>query len=644
MALTQVEKIKLLKYLNNNPSNELYRDEFYQGIKITKSTYYETIVFLTNYLNNKLISDKPSVNLINKFLLTISSLIDWCCEENYSIDDDTVKCLRDIDDNLELFLEKYKMELDEATKVSFVNFKKNRDSKHLLENENLKNDNNMDEKIKEENMELIKKIKKEIKFLKEEINENEKKIIELEKELNIRDRAIKKREERILNLEEQLTEYRTDKKNLNAILCEYKKNIFSLETRIEELDNVVENLNNSNMNIEKKHQELTAAYEILLVEKEDQKVLVDELRGTIKNYWEREQLEQRKKELEKVKSEEIKLRDLKIESILIKELAGSSLTIDKIIEKLKQEEIILDSKQIYEYLKKLKNKVNIVSPSFNMFPPEYTICRPNIITDSNLAININKEIKCYDLLLLSDFHINRVDEEIKKTADIVYEYCAANNINLVLDLGDFLCSPLYGRANLVTGLSNSQRIMDDVISNFPEHNGIYHAILGGNHDKEMVNYGVDPIKLITDAREDFISLGYDHCVINLKQELLNLGGFVIHHPQKKIPDSLIESSTLYNASTFVKYLDGYYSKSKNEKYDSYIDVIGHFHKSLFDAVNEFVVVPSITKDRQSNGAWHMKIYFDEEKNIKYMIFIPLVKLDKTIIPVTEVVYQKKLTR
>lgn len=647
MALTPVEKIKLLKYLNTTSSDNLYHDNFYKGVKITKTTYYETLVFLTDFLNNKLITEKPSLNLINKFLLTINSLIDWCFEEGLYVDGETIGKLEKIDENLEAFLIKNGKEFDKETKSSFEDFKSNRDVRYSLgkfAKKEVLEESQDAVHLDKENEEIIKKFQDEIKELKDKILLQEQIIANVERESLKKDKAIKKREERISNLDSSLGEIRAEKKELNEMLADYKKNISGLEKRVKELEQNVILITESRADAVKRHERLSLAYDALLEEKCGLEVLVEELRGTIKNFEEKEKLENQRKELENIKNEELRLRNLKIESLIISELAKNPLTIEKIVQLLKKEDINLGTKEAYEYLRQLKTRVNITSPSLNSFPPEYVICRPNILVDGKLSINLDNNAQCFDILFVSDFHVSKVDDEIKNAADGMYEYCARNNINLVLDLGDFLDSPIYGQTMVSSGLSESQSLMEDVINNFPNHEGIYHAILGGNHDKKMNDYGIDPISFLTNAREDFISLGYDHCAIDFKRDMVSTGGFIVHHPQRRIPDPFIENDNSYNALMFVKYLEDYYSKSKYDKYDSYIDVIGHFHKSLLDTINEFAVVPSITRDRQTNGAWHLKVYFDNNKNIKYMIFIPLIKLEKTMIPVTEIVYQKKLCR
>ena len=73
--------------------------------------------------------------------------------------------------------------------------------------------------------------------------------------------------------------------------------------------------------------------------------------------------------------------------------------------------------------------------------------------------------------------------------------------------------------------------------------------------------------------------------------------------------------------------------------DNYIDLFGHFHASRLDTINGFASLPSLFYDKERAGVWHVKIYLDEKKNIKYMVFIQLLAV-KNLNKISEVGYQK----
>ena len=91
------------------------------------------------------------------------------------------------------------------------------------------------------------------------------------------------------------------------------------------------------------------------------------------------------------------------------------------------------------------------------------------------------------------------------------------------------------------------------------------------------------------------------------------------------------------------YIDGIYAKQGRSRDDSYIDVFGHTHKSQFSYPGGYCYVPSYFEGKSKRGAVHLRVYFDEETDIKYMVFMPLSFNDK-LIKTNEIIYQKSFKK
>ena len=134
------------------------------------------------------------------------------------------------------------------------------------------------------------------------------------------------------------------------------------------------------------------------------------------------------------------------------------------------------------------------------------------------------------------------------------------------------------------------------------------------------------------ARSDFVNLGYSHSAIgisgNTNDELIG-----IHHPKGWVVETVDDFDL--GAGQITRYLEQ--SCSGLEK--NYIDLFGHLHASRIDTVNGHGTVPSLFYDKERSGAWHVKIYLDKNKNIKYMVFIQLLA-EKRLDKVSEVGYQR----
>ena len=178
----------------------------------------------------------------------------------------------------------------------------------------------------------------------------------------------------------------------------------------------------------------------------------------------------------------------------------------------------------------------------------------------------------------------------------------------------------------------------------PQDDNIVHFVLGGNHDRNISTYGFDPIKVLTEGREDFIHLGYNHSSIILSSPEADLGQFDIHHPDTfDFPIDLTEDGI--NPQDIEDYLNTVYERCGQSREDSYFDILGHTHKSQFNCMSSYCYIPSFLEGRGKRGAVHVRIYLDEEKGFKYMVFMPLsYNPTNKLVKNNEIIYQKKLSR
>ena len=150
--------------------------------------------------------------------------------------------------------------------------------------------------------------------------------------------------------------------------------------------------------------------------------------------------------------------------------------------------------------------------------------------------------------------------------------------------------------------------------------------------------------MMADARSDFLNLGYTHSTVTINSPTTYLGSFDIHHPDGfdfpiKLDDDGIDITEMNS------YLEDIYASLGKDRDESYIDIFGHTHVNQFNYPGGYCYIPSYFDGGSKRGACHLRIYFDEETDIKYMVFMPLsfstgTRLDKT----NEIVYQKVLTK
>jgi len=180
----------------------------------------------------------------------------------------------------------------------------------------------------------------------------------------------------------------------------------------------------------------------------------------------------------------------------------------------------------------------------------------------------------------------------------------------------------------------------DYLLSLEYNKNIINLVLGGNHDKDSVIGGIDAIKVLSSERTDFIYLGYTHAKVTFNGHVSALNSLGIHHPNIRYPNPVGDFS--YSTEKLQSTINSMFAVN-GEAWDTYLDVVGHIHKSGFDALKGICIVPSYTRDRVMDGAWHLKIYFDEKGNIMNMVLMPLVKKGG-LVKITEMFYDKKLTK
>ena len=317
-----------------------------------------------------------------------------------------------------------------------------------------------------------------------------------------------------------------------------------------------------------------------------------------------------------------------------------SASLDDLLSVIQSNGITSDMSEVSRLLSEMRKDINITNGTFTR-KPTYKVVKPRLMANGKFMIDVPSECKHMDVMLVSDFHIKEFDKKTLEGFDMLNDYCAKNGIGLILNLGDFY-NGFSSRPIDYTNAVNNRKIVEESIDVIPKADGIYHAVLGGNHERNMSNYGFDPLKMLTDERDDFIDLGYYHSTICLDGVMGNIGKFDLHHPSEfNFPVDLDEDGLTVDDMN--DYLEEVYTNIGRSRDDSYIDIFGHTHRNQFNYASSYCYIPPYFEGKNRRGACHLRIYFDEDTGIKYMVFMPLsvsTKLTKN----NEIVYQKVISR
>lgn len=539
-------------------------------------------------LFSKLDENKTN-NYITKILIGIKEICEYYMEIEQSIDVELVTKIKSLEEKYNNLIEKTGAKSDEniiriITEINYF----------------------IDQNYSNQDQSLISDLSEKVDKLTKEVSQNGKTIKQLSQQIIDQDRVIKK-----LNRDNQKLEK------------EYIKENNSLQEKIYEKDKQNECLYQQKNELEEQNRNLS-----LTLKDADSKI--ENLNETLKSILIR-------KTQDEVERERKKRREKDLDEYIILKLINNGYTLDQLSKELNSDDNTYSLGEIKESLARVKTRINIINPCKQSFPVEYKACSPLITKGGIFNINTNNNV--YDVLLTSDWHIWNYHIEngtLIKELDKVYNYCTKNNINLVLNLGDLLHAVQHPE---IKRYRDNLNVLDEMIEKMPYDASISHAVLGGNHDKYMLDIGFDPLKYLSDNREDFINLGYNDVYLTFNDE--NVKQIIgLHHPYESRTRINIEDT---NAHAILNYL-----KEKKQQYnmrnrDIYIDFFGHFHTARIDSFNGYASIPPFIKgnEKNMNGVWHLKIYFDNENNIQYMIIKSLVG-DEKLNPVMETVYQKNL--
>ena len=612
MAITTVDKVKINKYLKEHSVDELNYLEMCDTIG--KRGKISDIEFLDYFTECVIFEFRKSTKISIKHVIKFASLVEKFLfrlnNDNIEISDITLDKIRNFKELYNEYLKRNNFEIDEEFGDSWLDF--------VLET--------IDELYPAENATEPTSI---YINLVEDLNE---KIKSLEKELSSATKSYKKLQD---SYECKLEEVETLKNNFGSLLHEST----TKDKMISELNEEITSLNRKISELEVQLSKLQDENSALGMYKEQCEILsnkTEELLSKVKDLLEIIDNDL----LAKKMAADLEKKHSDIESLIYQKLLFERVTIDELLAYIQVHGFVSNKDEIAALLKSIKSKIQIDS-SFFSTSPTYKIITPKVLEDGNFSIHIPFGQKHYDIMLVSDFHIKEVNQKVLNGFDILNDYCVKNNIHLILNLGDFYdgfsSKPLdYNNA------INNYSVIEQSISLIPKVDGLYHAILGGNHDRNIVSYGFDPLEILANEREDFINLGYIHSIVSLCNSSNVVGMFDIHHPDTfDFPINLDEDGI--SMGDMDNYLSDVYRKLGRNRDESYIDIFGHTHRSQFNYPGSYCYIPSYLEGKSKKGACHLRIYFDEDTNIKYMVFMPL-SFNTKLVKNNELIYQKILSK
>lgn len=602
MALTAVDKVKINKYLKEHAIDDIYYLEMCDFLgKRGKISDIEFLEYFTDYTINEFNKDcKISIKHLTKVVSTAESFLVWAHQEGSEIPEDILDKIRNFENFYEEYLEKTGNKLDEEFKekclgsiVAAVN-----------------------ELYPCEQTESMTRYINQIKELNGNIKGLKKQLSELNKQYELLQTASNQKTDKIELLSKDLVAATGELQSKEKQLSKLEEVISSLNTRITELETSLQETQQENANL-RPYQE---QYESLTTEVKSLKEIIAANTKEKNNQAARQ------------------IKESKIEALIYQKILFEKATVEEIVRFIETQKLATDKNEVVNLLKRIRNQINIESNSFSL-SPTFKVAHPNLLRNTKFTIDIPNGCKSYDIMLVSDFHLEQFDHKILTGFDMLNDYCVKNGIKLILNLGDFFHGST-GKPLEYDNAKENYHILEQSISLIPKVDGIYHAVLGGNHDRSIAKYGFDPISCLAQEREDFISLGYKHSTINLMNANQILGCFDLHHPDRfEFPIDLEDGAI--NTREINEYLIGIYEKQNRNREESYLDMLGHTHKSQYNYAGSYCFIPPFFDGKNKRGACHLRIYFDEDINLECMVLMPL-SIGTKLVKNNEIIHQKIL--
>ena len=585
MKLTSMQKMKIDKLIKTHAIDDIYHEDFVDILGKKNCSDLELFNFFGDKLLEIFTKGEENSEYIEKYVNTLSMQMEWA--KDY-LDAPAITNFYRVKKAYEDYRTKHDVKTDSSI-MQILKISENyilklledkKEEKPILKEEVSNDIPNNDELLK-----LKEKCDKLQTFLDRKQNENRKfvaKVKELEEIISAKDSEISNLNDKLSNSNVKLLEEELDK--LTTLLNAKDEAIVSLEDTIqadnEKISDLKQNLMFKSSQIEKMSLEKTNAYE--------------------------------KKEAEN-----------KLDKEILTLILDDTKTIAEIKEILNANDFPdLKLEDIKASLKRLSRTFNLRRKYSTYLDEKYGVCSPIIVRNKSLSLYVDDSI---DILLISDLHCTDFnDYDTVSTYEKMYNYCINNRISLIANLGAFFDVRTNGIKSLDT-LRDIYGLLDGMVKYFPKEKSIKHLILGGNHDESLLNYGFDPLDYVAEMRDDIVSLGYRMAAIRFA----NNDRIMLHHIAKKFSTDTDIVSSLKEA-----YLQ--YNRNRDE---SYIDFLGHTHSCVFNASEHYCLVPSYTRDFVQDGALHLKIYFDNDKKIKYMEMLPLT-YDKELKPTAQIIYKK----
>ena len=581
-------------YIKSFPKEELWASELLLASG-NVLTYDQIVTFFLNEIDAKFNDPKNfPVNYVEKIVYCLSAVLGREGLTKTIYDPNNIQRIRELGEKYRVFLEDNNLERHEGIHNLLLNIKA------LLAERPMRVDDTEELKVEDSAKEENNNVENNDS---EKIRELEKEIEELRKQKNALERAIEKREKTNQALQEEA-------------ICKQK----ALREQLQDANNEI-----SKLQKESQKQEAENQTKLDALNQEKEKLISRHL----------EHIQSKNEVITTLQQNESK-REIhkfnlqKAREIILKNMYGPSVTMEGLFSILQTEKLPISKLEMKQIIHQLQADYNITTTKLEM-PKRYKIYSQEV--ETKRKFNLNFEGESCEFLLVADQHNVNDFDKLQKNMDIIYNFATDKNIDYIFDLGDFFGADRISD-NHFEECQRWQSIIEEMVKCIPNCD-IPYGILGGNHDRYLLNLGFDPLQQLEMQKENIFSLGYDHATLTFSKYMIPYSFFMMHHDYFQHYEQ-----DFYMMNTMLSNIEEYYKKNKLDRNASYIDFFGHYHRSLLNPEFQIASIPSLNVYHDRRGAWHVKVVLTQQGMIQYMIINPMILVHGRFEGINEIIYRR----
>ena len=504
------------------------------------------------------------------------------------------------DDKINLILAR-KLKQIHPTYVNFLNYNVDKYSERI--NQNVLHIKQLVDQRIVTSLETLSSYEKELIELKETLMQQQNTLEELTKQITGSNKKIEqdkkklaKKEEAIIKLNQQIASLKKQIKDLESQIHLKFSNKNDLEKKIEQQTNDIEVLKHRCEDVNK-----------LYSKKADEVVKKNEEITELQQQLDQIRLLAEKEQAQKEETSRIHCLNDMAKKVMIKELLNGKSTFKALTDALTKNNIKISQEAAYQAIQSLMKTFAIKCCGVENGSPIYTLDKT---VPANNEFKIQTQNEYIDVLFISNLAIDEDEEKLKSTMSQLYNYCIIHNVNYVFNIGSFF--DLTKSDDALEDIDRLKKLVHIAFCCYPRDHNIINCILGGTHDINGLELGLNPISTICNERSDFQNLGYGNATITLSNT--NTQTIEIH-----------QAMDTSNIDTVNKYLNDFYG---NRNTRPNLDVIGSINGGIICFPQNFITVTPINNPTGIRGAFHLRVNTVSKNND--MIFLPLIMQDKVI--------------